>query len=256
MFHAVAYKRHEFADFLAAHRVNLSPIDAHDWTPLDLASSLADARMVALLARLGAKRKSSEQPASPESKGWNSFNSSGYYGGPDLPVEVERIHVQLNGVFHNWRGNYTRAVEGFSFPKFVDGSLIRHTETMKVVGAQKAKRKRNSVEAQIVVPENWWREPEPFYKRRLTDAIEQGLHSMIALLERNRYEVGSELLLADWEKVKKKFLETPAPPFAAEHQRANMLSLVQHAMDRLEAEKLSVAASKLSTARKTNCRKK
>jgi hypothetical protein len=45
---------------------------------------------------------------------------------------------------------------------------------------------------------------------------------MIALWIRSKHEVNFELLLADWAKVRREFLETPAPPFAAEKQRAAM----------------------------------
>ena len=60
---------------------------------------------------------------------------------------------------------------------------------------------------------------------------------MIALLKRNRHEVRAELLLADWEKVKQEFLDTPAPPFPAEKHRAAMLAMVSDAKRAVEARK-------------------
>jgi hypothetical protein len=89
----------------------------------------------------------------------------------------------------------------------------------------------------IGVPEEWWSKPEPAYKKHLSDSIEAGLHSMIALLRRNRHEVNGDLLLADWFKVKKEFLEVPAPPFAAEKQRVAMQVQVDEVLRRFKEKK-------------------
>ena len=151
-------------------------------------------------------------------------------GGPDLPIEVERIRIQLSKLLHNWAGEYSPAVEGFSFPLYVDGSLVRYTEQMKLPGAQKARRSRSWLSVKIGVPESWWREDETKYKTHLADSIEEGLISMIALLQRNKHDVNAERLLADWAAIKKSFLETPASPFAAEKQRASMTAAVNHAI--------------------------
>lgn len=222
--HAVASKQHEFVLFLIEQGAFLNPIDAHGWTPLDLASMPPNMKMVDTLKRHGALPKATAEPESKERK--NRFYSGGAVGGPDLPVEVQRIHVQLNRLIHDWKGDYTEAIEFFAFPLFVDASVVRYTEKMNIVGVQKAKRKRNCLEARIGVPEDWWRDQESAYKRRLITAMEEGLHSMINLLRRNKHAVKDELLLADWEKVKKNFLDTPAPPFPAEAQRAYMAALV------------------------------
>ena len=47
--HAVAYKRHEFVAFLLERGAAPNPLDIHGWTPLDIASSNQDERMVSLL---------------------------------------------------------------------------------------------------------------------------------------------------------------------------------------------------------------
>jgi hypothetical protein len=196
-----------------------------------------DAKMVAILTQLGAQRKATQEPPPEGEKKLNRFGTGGATGGPDLPVEVGRVRVQLNTLLSRWKGEYATAVEAFYFPLFTDGSLIRYTETMKILGAQEAKRKRDWVEVKIGVPESWWREEEPAYKRLLTDSIEKGLHSMIALLQRNKHEVRAELLLRDWEGVKKEFLSTPAPPYAAERQQAAMMSLVKEVIRAAEERK-------------------
>ena len=130
-------------------------------------------------------------------------------------------------------------MEGFSFPLYVDGSLVRYTEEMNLLGPQKARRSGSWLSAEIGVPERWWRENEPTYKTHLTDSIEEGLNSMIALLQRNKHEVDAERLLADWATVKRELLETSAPPFPAEKQRASVVALVNEARQAVEDQKRS-----------------
>jgi hypothetical protein len=226
LFHAVAYKRHAFVEFLLAKGAMHSPVDAHGWTPLDVASMPTNREMVEILKQSGAERRYSQEPPVQPKLRSNSFYFGPGVGGPDLPVEVERIHIQLGLAMSRWTGNYTDAIDTFSFSPFVDGSVVRYTERMNILGVQKAKRKKGWLDVEIGVPENWWREEEPKYKRRLISSMEEGLRSMIALLLRNKHEVNAELLLADWAKVRKEVLETPAPPFAAEKQRVAMMSLV------------------------------
>lgn len=218
LFHAVAFKRYEVVEFLVAQGANHSPIDGHGWTPLDLASTPIDAKMVEILKRFGAQRKYSQEPITQDKKGANSFYTAGSLGGANIPIGVERIHIQLGLALRQWNGNYTDAIQKFCFSPFVDGSAVRFTERENILGVQKAKRKGDWLEVQIGVPESWWREEEMAYKRRLTDAIEDGLHSMIALLQRNRHKVNAELLMADWKVVKKEFLDTPAPRFPGEER--------------------------------------
>jgi hypothetical protein len=233
--HAVGLKRPDFVEFIANRGAFLNPVDMHGCTPLDLATMLGNT-MVKLLERLGAQRRKSEKP--PEKrKGLNRFASGGATGGPDLPIGVERVHIQLNTLLRHWTGEYSPAVEGFSFPLFVDGSLARYTEEMNILGPQKPRRSGNWLMVRIGVPETWWRESELGYKTHLTDSIETGLNSMIALLHRNEYEVNAERLLADWATVKREFLETPAPPFAAEKQRESMMAMVNEARRAVEARK-------------------
>lgn len=233
--HAVALKCPSFVEFIANHGAFLNPVDVHGCTPLDLATMSGD-KMVVLLERLGAERRKSEKP--PEKrKGLNRFASGGATGGPNLPIEVERIRVQLNTLLYRWTGEYSPQIECFSFPLFVDGSLVRYTEEMNLVGPQKAQRSGSWLTVKIGVPEGWWREDEMTYKTYLTDSIETGLNSMIALLQRNKHEVNAELLLADWATVKREFLETTAPPYPAEKQRESMMAMVNEARRALEARK-------------------
>ena len=242
--HAVTLKRHAFVQFIASQGAFLNPVDAHGWTPLDLASMPREAKMVEILEQLGAERKATQKPSPQEEQSLNRFSSGGATGGPDLPTEVERIHIQLHGLLRRWTGDYAPAVHTLCFPLFVDASLIRYTDTMNLSGPQAAKRKKDWLEVRIGVPERWWREAEPAYKQRLAGAIEEGLHSMIALLQRNRHAVKGEQLLADWRKVRQEFLDTPAPPFPAEKQRAAMRSMMNDAIRALEARRMQSSAIK------------
>jgi hypothetical protein len=235
--HAVALKHPDFVGFIANHGAFLNPVDMHGCTPLDLATMAGD-KMVALLEQFGAQRKKSEKP--PEKrKGPNRFAAGGASGGPDLPIGVERVRVQLNTLLHHWTGDYSPAVEGFSFPLYVDGSLVRYTEQMDVQGPQKPRRTGSWLMVKIGVPEMWWRENETRYKTHLTDSIEAGLNSMIALLQRNKREVNAAQLLADWATVKSEFLETTAPPFPAEKQRESMMAMVNEARRAVDGPKRS-----------------
>jgi hypothetical protein len=108
---------------------------------------------------------------------------------------------------------------------------------MNLVGPRKARRSGSWLKVEIGVPEEWWRESESAYKAHLTDSIETGLNSMIALLQRNKHEVDAERLLADWATAKREFLETTAPPFPAEKQRESMMAMVNEARRTVEARK-------------------
>ncbi|HEY4355198.1 MAG TPA: ankyrin repeat domain-containing protein [Acidobacteriaceae bacterium] len=231
LFHGVCFKRYEFVQHLATRGADRNTVDVHGLTPLDYASSTGDAKMVGLLKKLGAQRKSTQDPEHDER--WNSFGTGGVAGGPDQSVKMSRIRVQLNGILHQWKGNYTRVVRMLYFPMYEDGAVVRCAQEMGIVGAQPAQRKGDWIEVKIGIPESWWGEGELSYKERLTNAIEEGLHSMIALLKRNKHPIEAELLLSDWETRKKLFLDSPAPPYPAEQQSARLAAMVAEAKTRL-----------------------
>lgn len=215
--HAVGYERREFIEFIAARGALLNPIDAHGCTPLDLATNAVDQKTVALLESLGAKRVKTAEQVRLRRLGTNGFMLPAIMG--ETPEFVEREQQQLRTAFNQWTGEYTNTIKDFVFLLLVDGSFIRHTDQEKLKGVQPAKRKRDVLEVTIGISEHWWNPDPKSHKRYLARAIEDGLHSMIALLQRNRYPINADLLLADWERVKPNFLETPPPTLTEELRR-------------------------------------
>lgn len=136
----------------------------------------------------------------------NTF-SLGAQSGGYVPREVSHEEQRMRDAFNLWQGKYTSAVGEFAFLLRVDGSMIRYTELWKIKGPQKANLKKGWVEVEIGVPESWWHNDDvEGYKKKLAQAIEEGLHSMIELLKKKHLEVDAETLLGDWEKIKHDFL--------------------------------------------------
>jgi hypothetical protein len=147
----------------------------------------------------------------------NSFSLGSQIGGPDVPRRILDQEQQLKNEFNVWTGDYTQVIREVAFRLRVDASIHSYTKMWNIVGAQKAKRKRDWVEVEIGILENWWRRDQgTLYKWHLAGAIEDGLRSMIDLLKRNRHEIDDRTLLQDWERIKARFLadtehETPRP---------------------------------------------
>jgi hypothetical protein len=140
----------------------------------------------------------------------NSFSLGAQIGGPNTPENVLKEQQRLRHAFNGWRGEYTKAIHEFAFLLRVDGSIHRYTEMWKIEGAQKAKRKRDWVEVEIGVPQSWWENDQiEEHRNNLVKAIENGLHSIIELLQRNRDEIDADALLRDWEQIKHAFLNEP-----------------------------------------------
>lgn len=108
---------------------------------------------------------------------------------------------------NRWKGDYTSEIKEFAFLLRVDGAIHTYTEMWKILGAQPAKKKKDWIEVEIGIPESWWREHQgQAHKERLAAAIEQGLHSMIDLLQKRKAEIRAEELLSDWGKIKTQYL--------------------------------------------------
>jgi hypothetical protein len=138
----------------------------------------------------------------------NTFSLGSQVGGPDASNVTRQHEQELRDAFNRWRGNYTNAIKEFAFILRVDGKVHKYTQEWNIFGAQPAKRKKDWVEVEIGVPENWWRENQgKNYKMYLTAEIEKGLRSIIELLRRNKHAIKEEALLNDWQDIKINYLQ-------------------------------------------------
>jgi hypothetical protein len=142
----------------------------------------------------------------------NSFSLGAQVGG-FTSNEATAQEQELRNLINDWKGDYSRDIKEFAFVLRIDGSIHTYTEMWNIVGAQKAKRKRDWVVVEIGIPERWWREAQfGSYKKRLAIEVEKELVSMIDLLRRNRRHINAEALLDDWAKVKSKYFIMNTPP--------------------------------------------
>lgn len=144
-------------------------------------------------------------------KGRNTFSLGSQVGGTDAAEATKVDEQQLRDFINDWTGDYSSDIKEFAFILRVDGEIDTYTKKWNIVGAQKAKRKRDWVEVEIGVPESWWRNGRS-YKELLAEEIEKALHSMIELLQRNKRDVKAEALLKDWLKIKKVYLGNSSRP--------------------------------------------
>lgn len=148
----------------------------------------------------------------------NSFSLGSQVGGSDAAVATGHQEQQLRDAMNFWSGNYSSDVKEFAFLLRVDGEICAYTEEWNIRGAQKAKRKKDWIEVEIGVPrDSWQRDRGKGYKEYLASEVEKGLHSMIEVLKRNRLEIKAEALLADWDRIKRKYLS----------ENANETSMIQ-----------------------------
>jgi hypothetical protein len=226
-FHAVALNKYGLVQQLAEAGAEINPIDAHGWTPLDVAR--AQQKMVALLAELGGHWAHYDGPPKVPIEGTNTFLfGCGGIGG-NIPSTVDDEQRQLQFLMDGWTGCYTDAVAKFAFRPYVDGSVIRFTEQMGILGAQKATRSKDWLTVKIGIPENWWQPDRTAHKKHLTDAVEHGFNLMIALLRRNRHPIDAESLLRDWQTIKQLFFAVSALPAGSKGRTAALLALQKDA---------------------------
>ena len=137
----------------------------------------------------------------------NTFTLGAQIGGPNVPNYITDQEQQLRNAFNAWTGDYTNVIREFAFILRVDGAIHCYTKMWGMVGPQKAKRKRDWLEVEIGVPEDWWRENQGLlYKSHLTSSIDKGLSSMVEFLQRNRHSINDIALLQDWDRIKTKYL--------------------------------------------------
>jgi hypothetical protein len=143
----------------------------------------------------------------PASNNKNRFSLGSQVGGPDAAVATGRQEQQLRDAMNRWSGNYSSAVKEFAFLLRVDGQIHAYTKEWSICGAQRAKGKKDWIEVEIGVPRSSWEADDGRkYKEYLASEVEKGLCSMIAVLERSGLDIKSDSLLADWERIKRKYL--------------------------------------------------
>jgi hypothetical protein len=159
----------------------------------------------------------------------NVFSLSSQVGGPDAAVATEKDEQQLRDAMNQWTGDYCTEIRKFAFLLRVDGAIHAYTREWNIRGAQKAKRKKDWVEIEIGIPEDWWRKNEgAHYKEHLIAEMEKGLHSMIELLQSKQYPIKAKELLADWEKIKKDYLDQDSKsPHIPDPYLANAMALLK-----------------------------
>ena len=129
----------------------------------------------------------------------------GWTGGESIRTAEQCLRDEMN----HRRGDYSPAIRKFAFILRVDGDIHAYTEMWGIIGAQKAKRKRDWVEVEIGIPEAWWKEGPTGYAIQLVEEIEKGLVAMIGLLQKNDREIKAAELLAEWQKIKLRYLGRP-----------------------------------------------
>ena len=138
----------------------------------------------------------------------NVFSLGSQVGGPAAAKAVGDQEQQLRDAMNRWNGDYTAAIREFAFLLRIDGEIHAYTKIYGIVGAQPAKRKSDWLEVEIGVPEAWWRDDQGAqYKTLLATEIDKGLRSMIDLLRRNKHPINGDALIADWGKIKTKWLD-------------------------------------------------
>ena len=141
----------------------------------------------------------------------NTFSFGAQVGGPDYPEAARRQEQQLRDAFNRWSGEYSSDVKEFVFLLRIDGRIHRYTEMWQIRGAQKAKRKRDWIEVEIGIPEEWWREANgDGYKKRLVDSVETGFNSIIDVMRAKKRHIDADALLEDWNRIKASYLATPS----------------------------------------------
>jgi len=93
-------------------------------------------------------------------KNENLFSLGSQVGGSDAAEATQQAEQGLRDLLNEWTGEYSGAIREFVFLLRVDGEVDSYTEKWKIQGAQKAKRKKDWIEVEIGVPENWWREDQ------------------------------------------------------------------------------------------------
>jgi hypothetical protein len=141
-------------------------------------------------------------------KKMNSFSLGAQIGGW-TGTSIRAAEQWLRDEMIAWKGDYSPEVREFALILRVDADIHTYTEMWSIVGAQKAKKKRDWIEVEIGIPEAWWKEGPTGYAMHLVEEIENGLVSMIQLLQKKNRTINAAGLLADWKKIKLRYPGRP-----------------------------------------------
>jgi len=138
----------------------------------------------------------------------NSFSLGVQIGGW-TGTSIRAAEQWLRDKMNAWKGDYSPEVREFAFILRVDADIQHVHRNVGHRSAQKAKKKRDWIEVEIGIPEVWWKEGPTGYAMHLVEEIEKGLVSMIQLLQKKSRTINAAELLADWEKIKLRYLGRP-----------------------------------------------
>jgi hypothetical protein len=204
LFHAVPFKRYEFVEFLAKLGANVSPIDMHDWTPLDAATSQRDLKMVALLEGLGAIRKSNE-----EIEGVLTEISIGQQSEGGDRLGWPKVHLYHMFQKH-CKARYCATIDHFAL-------VLRCSSSAEEFGPEAIERIRRRraaryITADIVVPFAPWREKtEKQLKKHLAAQVRRALEICVARLKKDKEEVDEVAFFEHVDAAIAEFLRTSTP---------------------------------------------
>jgi hypothetical protein len=206
IFHAVTYKRYEFVEFLAKLGANANPVDADDWTPLDAATSGGDMKMVALLERLGAVRKSTQGPKPP---GTTEITIGQQSGGPDDGLMWPAVHLYMTLEKH-CTAKYAPAIDHFALVLRVSGAFADFGP--EAIERIRRRRPARCITADIVVPVRRWQgKSEKQRKKYLAAQVRTALEMCVARLRKDKEEVDDAAFFANVDDAIAEFLRTETP---------------------------------------------
>jgi hypothetical protein len=138
--------------------------------------------------------------------GKNIFSLGSQVGGPRAADATQVEEQHLRDALNQWSRHYTDAVREFAFLLRVDGEIDTYTKRWKIFGAQEPKKKKDWIEVEIGIPQDWWKEGRRAYRQHLAEEVERALSSMVKLLQKDGNCIIADNILADWQRIKTDYL--------------------------------------------------
>src|SRR3954469_6008288 len=137
----------------------------------------------------------------------NVFSLGSQVGGPRAAAATEDEEQQLRDAMNRWSGHYADAVREFAFLLRVDGEIETYTKKWKIFGAQKPRKRKDWIEVEIGIPEDWWKEGPRAFKQHLAEEVERGLVEMVKLIQGRGNSIMADAILNDWQRLKHDYLK-------------------------------------------------